>query len=188
MNAPARAAGPTTGFLEESPGNRSAMRLMCLLALLASIGFGALTMVRSTPVVRRDADGQESVTYPPRDDTGMTLTFLFLLAAFAPKVLQKFAEQRLGDLKGPILRELLLGAGSAQPATAATPAAGMVQAPPPAPAADDPRLMQLRAEVERLRAEIERSRTPIQVSPTSPVPAPAPALTPLERIRLGGSL
>ena len=119
MNAPARAAAtPTTGFLEESPGNRSAMRLMCLLALLASIGFGALTMVRSAPTVRRDADGQESVTYPPRDDTGMTLTFLFLLAAFAPKVLQKFAEQRLGDLKGPILRELLLGAGSGQPATA----------------------------------------------------------------------
>jgi hypothetical protein len=42
--------------------------------------------------------------------------------------------------------------------------------------------------VERLRAEIARSRTPIQVSAATPVAPPAAALTPLERIRLGGSL
>jgi hypothetical protein len=184
MNPQARAAaGPTTGFLEESPGNRSAMRLMCLLALFASIAFGAITMMRSAPMVSRDAGGQETLSYPPRDDTGMTLTFAFLLAAFAPKVLQKFAEQRLGDLKGSDLRELVLGARSNQLAQPLEPA------PPAAPAADDPRLNQLREEVERLRAELERSRTPIQVTPAVPVAAAAaPALSPLERIRLGGSL
>jgi len=174
MNATVRAAAvATTGFLEESPGNRSAMRLMCLLALLASIGFGATTMMRSAPTLTRDASGQETLTYPPRDDTGMALTFVFLLGAFAPKVVQKFAEQRLGDLKASGLGELLLGhAGDSAIATLA----------------EDPRLLQLRQELERLRAEIDRSRTPIQVTPATPVAAPAPALSPLERIRLGGSL
>jgi hypothetical protein len=180
MTTPARAAaGPTTGFLEESPGNRSSMRLMCLLALLASIAFAAVTMMRSAPLVSRDSGGQETLTYPPRDDTGMIISFAFLLAAFAPKVVQKFAEQHLGDLKGSGLRELLLdtvsGSSAGQPAaTAATPT-------------EDPRLRQLLEEVERLRAEIARSRTPIQVSAATPVAPPA-ALTPLERIRLSGSL
>ncbi|WP_216900617.1 hypothetical protein [Synechococcus sp. CCY 9618] len=180
MNAPVRAAaGPTTGFLEESPGNRSAMRLMCVLALLASIAFGAITMARSAPIVSRDAGGQATLTYPPRDETGLTLTFAFLLAAFAPKVVQKFAEQRLGGLKGSSLRELFLGSGGGPAAEAPT------QASSPA---EDPRLGQLRQELERLRAEIGRSRTPIQVTPAAPVAAPAQALSPLERIRLGGSL
>lgn len=187
MTAPTRAAGSTTGFLEESPGNRSAMRLMCLLALLASIGFAAVTMVRSAPVLTRDASGQETLTSPPRDDTGLLLSFAFLLAAFAPKVLQKFAEQRLGDLKTSGLRELVLDAVSGSmdrpPAAAATP----TPTPTPTPT-EDPHLRQLLQEVERLRAEIERSRTPIQVSAATPVAPPAAALTPLERIRLGGSL
>ncbi|KEF41608.1 MAG: hypothetical protein ER33_10590 [Cyanobium sp. CACIAM 14] len=189
MNAPVRAAAvPTTGFLEESPGNRSAMRLMCMVSLLAAIAFGGLTMLRSAPMVSRDSSGQETMTYPPRDDTGMTLTFVFLVGAFAPKVLQKFAEQRLGELKSSDLRDLVLGTRLGQPAEA------VAQAPPPAPAAasEDPRLQALREEVQRLRAEMERSRTPIQVTTavpvTPPAPAPAPALTPLERIRLGGSL
>jgi hypothetical protein len=90
MTTSARAAtGPTTGFLEESPGNRSSMRLMCLLALLASIAFAAVTMVRSAPILTRDSAGQETLTAPPRDDTGMLISFAFLLAAFAPKVVQK---------------------------------------------------------------------------------------------------
>ena len=186
MTSPARAAaGPTTGFLEESPGNRSAMRLMCLLALLASIAFGSITMLRSAPMVSRDAAGQDTLTYPPRDDTGMIITFAFLLAAFAPKVVQKFAEQRLGALGSTGLRELVLGVVRPDPAAASDPTAATVTA---TPATEDPRLGQLREELGRLRAELERSRTPIQVSPATPVAPPAPALTPLERIRLGGSL
>lgn len=179
MTTSARAAaGPSTGFLEESPGHRSSMRLMCLLALLASIAFAAVTMLRSAPTLSRDSGGKETLTYPPRDDTGMIISFAFLLAAFAPKVVQKFAEQRLSDLKGSGLRELLLdtvsGSSAGQPAAVTT-------------APEDPRLRQLLEEVERLRAEIERSRTPIQVSAATPVAPPA-ALTPLERIRLSGSL
>ncbi len=186
MTTPARAAaGPTTGFLEESPGNRSAMRLMCLLALLASIAFAAVTMLRSAPMLSRDSGGQETLTYPPRDDTGMIISFAFLLAAFAPKVLQKFAEQRLGDLKGSGLRELVLDAVSGRGSSAGQPAATVAVSTPPT---EDPRLRQLLEEVERLRAEIERSRTPIQVSAATPVAPPAAALTPLERIRLSGSL
>jgi hypothetical protein len=84
-----------TGFLEESPGNRSAMRLMCMLALIAAIVFGGLTMVRSNGIETKNADGSTRTVYPPRDDTGLTLTFGFLIAAFAPKAVQKFAEQRL---------------------------------------------------------------------------------------------
>ena len=179
MTTSARAAaGPSTGFLEESPGHRSSMRLMCLLALLASIAFAAVTMLRSAPTLSRDSGGKETLTYPPRNDTGMIISFAFLLAAFAPKVVQKFAEQRLSDLKGSGLRELLLdtvsGSSAGQPAAVTT-------------APEDPRLRQLLEEVERLRAEIERSRTPIQVSAATPVAPPA-ALTPLERIRLSGSL
>ena len=179
MTTSARAAaGPSTGFLEESPGHRSSMRLMCLLALLASIAFAAVTMLRSAPTLSRDSGGKETLTYPPRDDTGMIISFAFLLAAFAPKVVQKFAEQRLSDLKGSGLRELLLdtvsGSSAGQPAAVTT-------------APEDPRLRQLLEEVERLRAEIERSRTPIQVSAATPVAPPA-ALPPLERIRLSGSL
>ncbi|WP_181279960.1 hypothetical protein [Aphanothece minutissima] len=184
MTTPARAAaGPTTGFLEESPGNRSSMRLMCLLALLASIAFGSITMLRSAPMVSRDAAGQDSLTYPPRDDTGMIVTFAFLLAAFAPKVVQKFAEQRLGALGSTGLRELVLGVVRSEPAAAGDPTGAAATS-----AVEDPRLGQLREELGRLRAELERSRTPIQVSPATPVAPPAPALTPLERIRLGGSL
>ncbi len=185
MTTPARAAaGSTTGFLEESPGNRSAMRLMCLLALLASIAFGSITMLRSAPMVSRDAAGQDSLTYPPRDDTGMIVTFAFLLAAFAPKVVQKFAEQRLGALGATGLRELVLGVVRSEPAATTDPATTT----PATTATEDPRLGLLREELGRLRAELERSRTPIQVSPATPVAPPAPALTPLERIRLGGSL
>ena len=178
MTTSARAAtGPTTGFLEESPGNRSSMRLMCLLALLASIAFAAVTMVRSAPILTRDSAGQETLTAPPRDDTGMLISFAFLVAAFAPKVVQKFAEQRLGDLNGSGLRELLVSSVASQPAAAVA-----------ATLTEDPGLRQLLEEVERLRAEIARSRTPIQVSAATPVAPPAAALTPLERIRLGGSL
>ena len=192
MTTPARTdAGPTTGFLEESPGNRSSMRLMCLLALLASIAFAAVTMMRSAPMLSRDSGGQETLTYPPRDDTGMIISFAFLLAAFAPKVVQKFAEQHIGELKGSGLRELLLSSVSGSGSSAGQPAATAPAVAAPAPAVaptEDPRLRQLLEEVERLRAEIERSRTPIQVSAARPVAAPVATLTPLERIRLSGSL
>ncbi len=147
------------------------MRLMCMTALIAAIAFGALTMMRSAPITGRDANGQETLSFPPRDDTGMTITFVFLLSAFAPKVLQKYAEQRLNSYATGV------------PATAA-----LVTTPPAAPVTEDPRLALLREELDRLRAELERTRTPIQVSPATPIAAAPAALSPLERIRLSGGL
>ncbi len=68
------------GFLEEDNGNRSTMRLMSVLALFAAVAFGVMTITRS------DVN---------KDDTGIYVTFGFLISAFAPKALQKFAEQKL---------------------------------------------------------------------------------------------
>jgi len=68
------------GYLEEAPGRKSSMRAMSFIALLASIMFGVISMLFST------VDTQQ---------TGIFLTFGFLLAAFAPKALQKFAETRV---------------------------------------------------------------------------------------------
>ena len=68
-------------FLEDNEGNSSSMRLMAITALLASIMFGLLTILRS-----------------PGGD-GLYITTAFLLGAFAPKALQKFAENKLAGKK-----------------------------------------------------------------------------------------
>lgn len=68
------------GYLEEAPGRKSSMRAMSFVSLLASIMFGVISMLFST------VESQQ---------TGIFLTFGFLLAAFAPKALQKFAETRV---------------------------------------------------------------------------------------------
>ncbi len=64
------------GFLYEDNGNLSSMRLMSFIALIAAIIFGALTTLGA-------GKGPE----------GIYITIGFLLAAFAPKALQKFAEK-----------------------------------------------------------------------------------------------
>lgn len=66
------------GFFEERPGHKSAMRAMSAVALLCAVGFGVFTL--ADPTV-----GME----------GTYVTFGFLIAAFAPKALQKFAEGAL---------------------------------------------------------------------------------------------
>lgn len=65
------------GFLQDNEGHNSSMRLMSLIALFAAIMFGILTI--------RSNDGNTD---------GTLITFSFLLSAFAPKALQKFAEKR----------------------------------------------------------------------------------------------
>ncbi len=67
-----------TGFLEDNQGNPSSMRLMSVIALIASIVFGLLTTLLPA--------GQGI--------NGLYITMAFLLAAFAPKALQKFAEAK----------------------------------------------------------------------------------------------
>lgn len=67
------------GFLEDDKGNPSSMRLMSVIALIASTTFGMLTILH--PIASKEANG-------------LYITVAFLLAAFAPKALQKFAEVR----------------------------------------------------------------------------------------------
>ncbi|MEG4247615.1 hypothetical protein QUB37_20600 [Microcoleus sp. AT3-A2] len=61
-------------FLQENNGHYSAMRAMSFIALIAAIGFGAIT------ITSKNADGKY-------------ITTSFLVAAFAPKAVQKFAER-----------------------------------------------------------------------------------------------
>lgn len=61
------------GFLSDHTGKNSMMRLMSFLSMLTSIGFGYMTLKLSS-------------------DQGIYITTTFLLAAFAPKALQKFVE------------------------------------------------------------------------------------------------
>ena len=67
------------GFFEEDNGKISSMRLMSFIALIAAIIFGFLT------ILLKDVNATN----------GIYITFGFLLAAFAPKALQKFAETKI---------------------------------------------------------------------------------------------
>ena len=71
---------PKPGFLEDDRGNPSSMRLMSIIALIGSIVFGLVSILH--PVANKGANG-------------LYITMAFLLAAFAPKALQKFAEMRV---------------------------------------------------------------------------------------------
>lgn len=66
------------GYLDDHTGKPSSMRLMSMLALIASIIFGFII------ILNKSADTAN----------GLYITVLFLLAAFAPKALQKFAESK----------------------------------------------------------------------------------------------
>ncbi len=70
------------GFFQEDNGNKSSMRLMAFTSLLAAIVFGFITI-------------KFSLVSQFNPDTGIYITFGFLIAAFAPKTIQKFAEQKL---------------------------------------------------------------------------------------------
>jgi hypothetical protein len=62
------------GFLQGNNGKYSTMRAMSFIALMAAIVFGAITITSNDP------DGTE-------------ITIAFLVAAFAPKAVQRFAER-----------------------------------------------------------------------------------------------
>lgn len=63
------------GFLQEPNGKSSSMRVMSFISLIAAIVFGGLTFTM---------DGARA--------EGRGISFSFLVAAFAPKALQRFAE------------------------------------------------------------------------------------------------
>ena len=64
-------------MLQEDNGNTSSMRVMCFGSLIASMAFGTLTLIGKAP------------------NDGVIITFGFLVAAFAPKAVQKFAEAKV---------------------------------------------------------------------------------------------
>lgn len=64
------------GFLEEDNGHKSTMRAMCFTSLIAAIIFGGLTI------------------YLQDKGSGLYITTMFLIGAFAPKYLQKFVESK----------------------------------------------------------------------------------------------
>ena len=70
-----------TGFLTDNQGKLSSMRLMSWVALFAAIIFGWVTL-----------------TQKDNQSTGINITFGFLIAAFAPKAVQKFAEVNSSSL------------------------------------------------------------------------------------------
>jgi len=68
------------GFFDDHQGNPSSMRLMSFIALITSIVFGLISILH--PIASKNPNGPY-------------ITIAFLLAAFAPKALQKFIELKL---------------------------------------------------------------------------------------------
>ena len=68
------------GLLQEDNGNTSSIRVMSFISLFASIGSGAITLL------------QPAAT---ESQTGLFMTLMFLVGAFAPKAIQKVAESKL---------------------------------------------------------------------------------------------
>lgn len=66
-------------FLQDDKGNNSSMRLMCLISLCAAIVFGFIALTHSST-----------------NQNDIQITALFLIAAFAPKTLQKHIELKNG--------------------------------------------------------------------------------------------
>jgi hypothetical protein len=67
----------STGFFTDDGGKSSSIRLMSFISLIAAIVFAGLT-----------------ITLKDSKSEGIYLTVSFLTAAFAPKAVQKFAEQQ----------------------------------------------------------------------------------------------
>jgi hypothetical protein len=71
------------GFLEEERGRSSMMRLMSAVALVTAVVFGSVVLSHEEP-----------------SWVGAYIVFGFLVAAFAPKAFQKFAESSFSHLPG----------------------------------------------------------------------------------------
>ena len=64
------------GFFDEGPGVKSSMRLMCFMSFVMSAILGFMT-IQKDPATIEDVE----------------LVIAFLVAAFAPKAIQKWAEK-----------------------------------------------------------------------------------------------
>jgi hypothetical protein len=74
--------GSNSGYFQEDNGSYSSMRLMCFTSLIAAIIFALLTLWIS-------ANGKSD------GGNGIIIFYGFLVGAFAPKAIQKFAEQKI---------------------------------------------------------------------------------------------
>jgi hypothetical protein len=70
------------GFLQEDNGSNSATRLMCFTSLINAMGLSWYYVYKGTAA--------------PADT--LIIIFLFVIGAFAPKLIQKFAENKLGKV------------------------------------------------------------------------------------------
>ena len=70
----------TTNMFKDETGKTSAIRVMSMVALVASIWFGWMT-------ISMEKHGGQL------PQAGIYITSMFAVAAFAPKVMQKFAEK-----------------------------------------------------------------------------------------------
>lgn len=68
------------GFFEEDPKARSSMRLMCFMSLVFGMVLALITLLMADAAVV---------------SAGVFLTTLFIVGAFAPKAIQKFAEMKM---------------------------------------------------------------------------------------------
>jgi hypothetical protein len=122
-----------TGFLEESPGNHSSMRMMCMMSLITAIILSALVVTQSL----QQSGSQTSAgnLNPPRNPEILYIIYGFLISAFAPKAVQKFAEQKIPAYRAPLPSSLYAGY---LPAAAAPPPVQPAVTPPAAQAAVHP--------------------------------------------------
>ncbi len=72
-------------FLTDNQGHKSSIRLMSFFALITAIIFGSLSLINAH---------KSSNTNNNSSSSDVNMTFIFLVAAFAPKALQKFAETK----------------------------------------------------------------------------------------------
>ena len=70
------AMAESVGYLQDDAGNKSAMRLMCIIAMAAAVAFGALVVFRGDP-----------------GGNGLYMSAMFLAAAMGGKIGQKALEQ-----------------------------------------------------------------------------------------------
>ena len=68
------------GYLEEESGSKSSMRLMCMLSLIFSMVCAVITLLFADAAVI---------------SAGVFITTAFIVGAFAPKAIQKFAEAKI---------------------------------------------------------------------------------------------
>lgn len=110
------------------------MRMMCMMSLITAIILSCLVVSQSLQQSRSQASAGSFS--PPRNPEVLYIIYGFLISAFAPKAVQKFAEQKIPVHRSPVAPPVY--AGYLPAATATTPPAQPVASPQAAQAAAYP--------------------------------------------------